>query len=95
MEPNNMPEAFELAEVSAAKNIALARLEEADMPEETDRIEIADRIVNDLIKAGVLIPGWIGDPFDNHRPAQGYHPTASQMEKWEGRKVTPSRVTGR
>lgn len=88
-------EHMELAEVSAAKNIALAALEDADLPEDTDRIGLADKIVSDLMAAGVLIPEWIPDPFDSNRPAQGYYPTASQVEAWEGRAVTPSRVTGR
>lgn len=91
---DTLPEGYELAEVSAAKNVVLDLLEDADWPEDFDRIGLADSIVTNLIKAGVLIPEWIVDPFTK-QPAQGYIPTSSQMEAWEGRMVTPVRITGR
>lgn len=63
MTDDEIPEGYEYAEVSAAKNIALAVLEEADLPEDADRIGIADKIVTDLIAAGVSIPQSLPDPF--------------------------------
>lgn len=63
MTDTEIPEGYEYAEVSAAKNIALAVLEEADLPEEADRIGIADKIVSDLMAAGVSIPEGLPDPF--------------------------------
>lgn len=86
---------MELAEVSAAKNAVWNVLDDYLDHDEHDVIEIADRVVEDLVKRGVLIPEWFPDPHHEDAPAQGYYPTASQMEKWQGRAVTPARVTGR
>lgn len=49
---------------SAAKNIVLIDLEELDphYAAAADHIEMADRIVESLIKAGVTIPDEIADP---------------------------------
>ena len=86
---------MEMSEVSAAKNLVLAVLGDFDLPEDFDGIQAADRIITNLLAGGVLIPEWMPDPVGGGRPAQGYHPTASQMEAWQGRAVTPRRVTGR
>ncbi len=91
----------ELAEVSAAKSIVWEVLEqlidEESLidPYDGGTITIADRVVEELLKRGVLIPEWFPDPSIGDKPAQGYYPTATQLEQWEGRKVTPARVTGR
>ena len=90
---------YENAEVSAAKDMVMVELE--DVVEEAnnapganyDAITLADKIIDKLTAAGVLIPEWM--PMLNGKPAQGYYPTASQVEAWEGRAVTPKRVTGR
>lgn len=86
---------MEAAEVSAAKDAVLTVLGDHFDSEEHDLLGIADAAVEALLKGGVLIPEWMPMPFEENRPAQGYYPTASQMEAWEGRKVTPVRVTGR
>lgn len=63
--------------------------------EQHDLIGISDEVVTALLKGGVLIPEWMPMPFDGGKPAQGYYPTASRMEKWEGRKVTPKTSVSR
>lgn len=85
----------EYAEVSAAKNAVWNVLDDYLDPDEYNLIVIADRVVNDLTRRGVLIPDWFPDPHNGNKPAQGYHPTSSQVEKWQGRAVSPVRVTGR
>ena len=92
---NEIPEGFELAEVSAAKNAVWSVLDGYLDHDEHDSIEISERIIEDLMKRGVLVPEWFPDPHREDTPAQGYYPTASQMEAWEGRKITATRVTGR
>jgi hypothetical protein len=59
-----IPEGYELASTTAAKNIVLVELEELDpdYAAETDHIDMADRIVEALLKAGVKIPDNIADP---------------------------------
>lgn len=86
---------MELSEVSAAKDTVLAVLGDHLDSEAHDLIAIADAAVEALLKGGVLIPEWMPKPFGGDKPAQGYYPTSSQVEAWEGRKVTPVRVTGR
>lgn len=86
---------MEPAEVSAAKDLVMVELE--DVVEEAnnnpgvdyDAITIADAIVEKLIGAGVLIPEWM--PTLDGNPAQGYSPTALQVDAWEGRGSTPRR----
>ena len=62
------PEGLEFAEVSAAKNIAydaLERFADEKMDVESsgfDPIELADSIVEDLLKAGVVFPEGLVDP---------------------------------
>lgn len=94
-----VPEGFEPAEVSTAKDIVMIELEDVvaeanGLAGDYSAITLADIIVEKLRKAGVLIPEWIPDPLTG-KPAQGYYPTSSQVEAWEGRKVTPRRATGR
>lgn len=87
--------AMERSEVSAAKDTVLAVLGDHLDSEEHDLIGIADAAVKALTKGGVLIPEWMPMPFGGGKPAQGYYPTASQMEAWEGRKVTPKTSVSR
>lgn len=62
------PEGLEFAEVSAAKNIAydaLERFADEKMDVESsgfDPIELANSIVEDLLKAGVVFPESLVDP---------------------------------
>lgn len=85
----------ERSEVSAAKDTAMVVLQDHLDGDEHDLIGIADAVVEALLKSGVLIPEWMPKPTDGGKPAQGYYPTASQMEKWEGRKVTPKTSVSR
>lgn len=89
-------ENYELAEISAAKDQVhtVLELHLAD-PENEDLIGVADKIVDTLVGLGVKIPEWMPQPFNRDLPAQGYYPTSSQMEAWNGKPVTPKRVTGR
>jgi hypothetical protein len=82
----------ELAEISAAKDTVYTVLEQYLDCEEHDLIGIADRAVEALLKGGVRVPPWMPQPFNENRPAQGEYPTSSQMEAWNGRAVTPTRV---
>jgi hypothetical protein len=72
-------------------------VEDANYPggERWSAVTLADTIIEKLLRAGVLIPEWMPMPLQGNKPAQGYYPTASQVEKWQGRAVVPRRVTGR
>lgn len=87
-------ERTEMAEVSAAKDQVADVLDDYLEDTEHDTIEIADRVVEALLRHGVLVPEWMPQLL-NGKPAQGYYPTASQVEAWEGRRVTPRRVHAR
>jgi hypothetical protein len=83
---------MELAEVSAAKDLVMAELEDVVCEAGEDRysaIDLADTIVEKLMKAGVLIPEWMPKLLTGE-PAQGYYPTVSQVEAWEGRTAMPA-----
>ena len=60
----NIPEGYEPASHGAAKNIVLVELEslDPDYDAATDHIDMADAIVEALLKAGVTIPEDIKDP---------------------------------
>lgn len=88
----NTEQTVEPAEISAAKDTVYTVLEQYLDCEEHDLIGIADRAVEALLKGGVLVPPWMPQPFNENRPAQGEYPTSSQMEAWNGRAVTPTRV---
>lgn len=61
---DGIPEGYESAEVSAAKNIAWDVLDSAGVADETyDLIEIADTLIERLVDAGVTIPETIVNPF--------------------------------
>lgn len=62
-----VPEGFELAEVSAAKNIVYdAVYSELDNQgfdmEDLDLIDVAESVVEELLEAGIFIPASIKDP---------------------------------
>jgi hypothetical protein len=63
-----IPEGYELASHSAAKDIVLADLETLydfvdEEDERLDLIELADTIVESLLKVGVTIPDGLESPF--------------------------------
>lgn len=61
------PVGYEPASHSAAKNIVLCELDECEYVEgEADHIELADKIVEALIEAGITIPDDIEDPCRIH-----------------------------
>ena len=68
-----IPEGYELAEHSAAKDIAMESLEASltkqgrdpyDDDYEIELIGLADDVVEALIKAGITIPEGLKSPFD-------------------------------
>lgn len=79
---------LERAEVSAAKDLVMLALQKVveEAGEEFDTIELADSIVEDLLKNGALIPEWMPMPLQGGQPAQGYPPSAEQLEAWHGRQ---------
>ena len=84
-----MSKGMELAEISAAKNAVWSVLDDFEFEGDVDLISASGRIVDDLIRRGVLVPEWIADPGNSERPAQGYYPTSSHVQHWNGRRVTP------
>ncbi|KQO98373.1 hypothetical protein [Leifsonia sp. Leaf264] len=65
---DKLPEFYEPAEVSAAKNVIVDALEHINVAD-LDRIELADKVVGALLAAGIGIPEQIIDPYTG-RPAQ-------------------------
>lgn len=84
---NTIPEGFEPAEVSAAKDIVQDELDTAqvagDIHDEADIIRLADIIVTRLLKAGVTIPETIEQPL-----MVGFHKVSTVEDA--GVKVVPA-----